>query len=187
MWCRGLPTGVLFSHQRDSEAIARIMVQHSLKSPFFLFVGLAHKRKRLDWLFSVLARLKAERGLCPPLVMVGDYGAYQGELEWLVVANDLGSQVRFLGRVDDDELANLYHGAVALVISSVDEGFCLPAVGGVGLRNGSHCPRYSDNERGSRGAGAVLRTRRCRFADEAIGRSLYGWFPAPRDVGPTSV
>lgn len=118
----------IFSRQRDSEAIARIMVQHSLKSPFFLFVGLAHKRKRLDWLFSVLARLKAERGLCPPLVMVGDYGACQGELEWLIVANDLGSQVRFLGRVDDAELAHLYHSAMALVISSVDEGFCLPAV-----------------------------------------------------------
>ena len=118
----------IFSRQRDSEATARVMVQHGLKAPFFLFVGLAHKRKRLDWLFSVLARLKAERGLCPPLVMVGDYGAYQSELEWLVVANDLGSQIRFLGRVDDAELANLYHGAVALVISSVDEGFCLPAV-----------------------------------------------------------
>ena len=60
--------------------------------------------------------------------MVGDYGAYQNELEWLVVANNLGSQVRFLGRVDDAELAKLYHGAVALMISSVDEGFCLPAV-----------------------------------------------------------
>lgn len=124
----GAADGRIFSRQRDSEAIARIMVQHSLKSPFFLFVGLAHKRKRLDWLFSVFARLKAEQKLCPPLVMVGDYEACQGELEWLVVANDLGSQVRFLGRVDDAELANLYHGAVALVISSVDEGFCLPAV-----------------------------------------------------------
>ena len=124
----GAADGRIFSRQRDSEATARVMVQHGLKSPFFLFVGLAHKRKRLDWLFSVFARLKAERGLCPPLVMVGDYGAYQSELDWLVVANDLGSQGRFLGRVDDDELVNLYHGAVALVISSVDEGFCLPAV-----------------------------------------------------------
>ena len=124
----GAADGRIFSRQRDSEAIARVMVQHSLKSPFFLFVGLAHKRKRLDWLFSVFARLKVERGLCPPLVMVGDYGAYRGELERLVVANDLGSQDRLLGRVDDAELANLYHGAVALVISSVDEGFCLPAV-----------------------------------------------------------
>ncbi len=124
----GAADGRIFSRQRDNEATARVMVQHGLKAPFFLFVGLAHKRKRLDWLFSVFARLKAERGLCPPLVMVGDYGAYQGELEWLVVANDLGSQIRFLGRVEDAELVNLYHGATALVISSVDEGFCLPAV-----------------------------------------------------------
>ena len=124
----GAADGHLFNGQRDNKAIARVLVQHGLKSPFFLFVGLAHKRKRLDWLFSVFARLKAERGLCPPLVMVGDYGAYQGELEWLVVANDLGSQVRFLGRINDAELVNLYHGAAALVISSVDEGFCLPAV-----------------------------------------------------------
>ncbi len=118
----------IFSGQRDGETIARVLVQHGLKSPFFLFVGLAHKRKRLDWLFSVLAELKAERGLCPPLVMVGDYGAYQSELERSVAANALGEQVRFLGRVDDDELAALYHSAAALVISSVDEGFCLPAV-----------------------------------------------------------
>ena len=124
----GAADGRIFNRQRDNEATARVLVQHGLKAPFFLFVGLAHKRKRLDWLFSVFARLKAERGLCPPLVMVGDYGSYQSELEWLVVANDLGSQVRFLGRIDDDELANLYHSAVALVVSSVDEGFCLPAV-----------------------------------------------------------
>ncbi len=124
----GAADGGIFRSQQDRDAIARVMAQHGLKSPFFLFVGLAHKRKRLDWLFAVLAQLKAELALCPPLVMVGDYGAYQGELERLVSAYALESQVRFLGRVDDDELVNLYHGATALVISSVDEGFCLPAV-----------------------------------------------------------
>ena len=118
----------IFSRQRNSGATSRIMVQHGLKLPFFLYVGLAHQHKRLDWLFSVLAQLKAERGLSPPLVMVGDYGGYQGALEQLVAANGLESQIQFLGRVDDDELSNLYYGATALVISSVDEGFCLPAV-----------------------------------------------------------
>ena len=118
----------IFSRQRNSEATSRIMVQYGLKLPFFLYVGLAHQHKRLDWLFSILAQLKAERGLCPPLVMVGDYGVYQGALEQLVAANALESQIRFLGRVDDNELVHLYYGAIALVISSVDEGFCLPAV-----------------------------------------------------------
>ena len=124
----GAVDGCLFNRYRNSESTSGVLAQYGLKLPFFLFVGLAHKHKRLDWLFAVFAQLKAEKGLCPPLVMVGDHRDYQGELERLVVANSLGTQVRFLGRINDIELVNLYHSATALVISSVDEGFCLPAV-----------------------------------------------------------
>lgn len=39
---------------------------------------------------------------------------------------DAGERVRFLGRVDDDELAALYRGALAFVFPSLYEGFGIP-------------------------------------------------------------
>lgn len=40
--------------------------------------------------------------------------------------DDAPARVRFLGRVDDDELASLYRGAVAFVFPSLYEGFGIP-------------------------------------------------------------
>jgi len=53
-----------------------------------------------------------------PLVLVGPTGRWAEELE----------KVRLTGEVSDDELAAIYTGAHALVVSSDDEGFGLTPV-----------------------------------------------------------
>lgn len=45
-----------------------------------------------------------------------------------VASLGIGDQVRYLGRVSDDELARLYRGALALVFVSLYEGFGLPII-----------------------------------------------------------
>lgn len=75
------------------------------------------------------ALLGKKGGPRPPLRLVGPDGA---ELdEWVRVrTRELGiaGEVRFLGRVSDGQLAQLYRRAALLVLPSLAEGFGLPAL-----------------------------------------------------------
>jgi glycosyltransferase involved in cell wall biosynthesis len=83
---------------------------------YVLTVGALEPRKAPDLLVRAYVRARAQ-GFQPLLVIVGE-----GRL-----ASQLGAPgVRLLGRVDDAELDALYAGALALVVSSLLEGYCLP-------------------------------------------------------------
>jgi len=86
--------------------------------PYFLAVGALEPRKAPDLLVRAFARARA-RGLAADLVLAG-----AGRL-----APTLGGDgVRLLGAVDDEALADLYAGAIALVAPSWLEGFGLAPV-----------------------------------------------------------
>lgn len=90
-----------------------------------LHVGQIEPRKNLGLLLEAL-RLDAE---LPALVLAG--AARPGAREALEArAAELGvaARVRFLGPVEDDELARLYAGAACVVLPSLLEGFGIPAV-----------------------------------------------------------
>lgn len=80
---------------------------------YLLFVGRLVPYKGLD----VLLRALAERPVAMPLYIAGD-GPLRKGLESL--AADLGVDVRFLGRVEDEELPALYRGARITVLPSVN-------------------------------------------------------------------
>jgi glycosyltransferase involved in cell wall biosynthesis len=85
-----------------------------LDSPYVLFVGTREPRKNLETLVSALTHLREAR---PDVV--------------LVVAGTDGPQqegVRWLGYVDDEQLAELYRGASVFAYPSQFEGFGLPIV-----------------------------------------------------------
>ncbi len=109
--------------------IAVTLQKFNLPPNYCLFVGLAHLRKRLPWLLENIAQHRANLPPNSGLVMVGGHydDLYQG-LHNLITSYSLHDFVTFTGRVSDEELACLYSGANALLISSVDEGFCLPAL-----------------------------------------------------------
>src|SRR5947209_10221356 len=100
-------------YRRSEREIGEARARHGLPPRYLLWVGgLQHPdpRKRVG------ALALTRRDL--PLVLVGPTSAWAHELPDVILT----------GQVSDDELAAIYSGAHALVVSSDDEGFGLPAV-----------------------------------------------------------
>ncbi len=95
-------------------------VRHGLLDPYLLWVGTMEPRKNLKRL------LRAWAAVAPnlpevTLALVGSPGrAFPASEPKAAV------QVRYLGRVSDDDLAALYSGALALIYIPLYEGFGLP-------------------------------------------------------------
>ena len=90
-------------------------------SPLVVGVGRLVPVKRFDRLIhAVVAARRSAPDL--ELVLVGT-GPDRADLESLVESLDAGSYVRFAGRVEDDELVELYQQAWAVASTSVREGW----------------------------------------------------------------
>ena len=85
-----------------------------LGSPYVLFVGTREPRKNLETLVSAMRHVRKTRSDVLLVVAGADGPEEQG--------------VRWLGYVDDEELAGLYRGASAFAYPSRFEGFGLPIV-----------------------------------------------------------
>ncbi|MBA3716973.1 MAG: glycosyltransferase family 4 protein [Actinobacteria bacterium] len=84
---------------------------------FVLSVGRLDRAKRVDLLLEAAA---ANDSLS---VVVAGEGPDRGRLEELAGARSLDGRVRFLGRVSEAELADLYAGCLAVFYAPVDEDF----------------------------------------------------------------
>ena len=89
---------------------------------FLLSVGTLEPRKNLDRLLDAHRLVWQELRI--PLLLVGGYGWSQRAIVRRVAES--GGAVRWLGRVDDALLAELYRRASVVVQYSVHEGFDLP-------------------------------------------------------------
>lgn len=106
-----------FFWPRPLDEQTRVRERHGLDRPFLLWVGLAGRHKRWDWLREVWSRHShGLHGL--QLVTVGGH-VREG-------VDDQAIGIRHLGRVDDADLAVLYSASVALVSASLKEGNNLP-------------------------------------------------------------
>ena len=95
--------------------------------PYVLLVGEYGPNKGYPEAFAMIAAL-AERGQPHQLKVAGRIAPWvRPQLETLVARSPRPDRVELLGYVPDDELATLYRGATALVVTSRAEGFCLPA------------------------------------------------------------
>jgi len=83
---------------------------------FVLSVGRLDRAKRVDLLIDAAAESSF------PVVIAGD-GPDRGRLEDLAGKRNLDGRVSFLGRVDEDELADLYARCLAVFYAPVDEDF----------------------------------------------------------------
>lgn len=94
-----------------------------------LFVGRLAGNKRVPLLIEALARLNDSS---VHAWIVGDFhDVYAAEAERCrALARQLGvtDRLHFLGQLDDDELSRAYRSADALVMPSLHEGFCVPAI-----------------------------------------------------------
>ena len=123
--------------------------------PYVLHVGTLDHRKNLPRLVEAFSQLDWE-GL---LVLAGDSPAYAGsngraELEKIIQQKGLQDRVLLIGRVTEEELANLYAHAHAYVFPSLNEGFGLPLV--EAMQQGIPCAAADNTAMPEVGGEAVL-------------------------------
>lgn len=92
---------------------------------YFLYVGNAYPHKNLERLLKAFNML-IDTNIS--LVLVGKDDYFYKRLKKKVEEMKLLDKVIFLKNVNDEELANLYKNAIALVVPSLMEGFGLPAL-----------------------------------------------------------
>jgi glycosyltransferase involved in cell wall biosynthesis len=94
--------------------------------PYILFVGTLEPRKNVPLLLEAFALLRSE--LDAQLLLVGSRGWLDEPITAAHVRSGVGDAARFLGALDEDDLAVLYSHAGVLALPSVYEGFGLPVL-----------------------------------------------------------
>ena len=136
-------------HPRPHREVQDFLDLGGLPRKYFLFVGSGDPRKNMDVIPQALKRARLQ----VPLMVAGWQG-WTNKGDW--------DNVIFLNYVDDNDLARLYSGALALVFPSSYEGFGLPLLEAMACG----CP--------------VVTTREASLPEVAGDCALY--MKGPRDV-----
>lgn len=101
---------------------------HKEHHPYVLFVGALKRGKNVPFALRVFKKfLVRSRKVYDFLLVGGDYWA-DPDVPKTVKALGLEDRVKIVGFVPDRELPAYYRGAEVLLVTSLWEGFCLPAV-----------------------------------------------------------
>jgi glycosyltransferase involved in cell wall biosynthesis len=109
-------------YPRSTEQLRQLRSKFTLPDEYLLFVGALEPRKNLPMVINAMQHCKSTINL----VLAGWEG--WGDKSWIRRMHQAGLRDRifFTGYVDDETLACLYSGALALVYPSLYEGFGLP-------------------------------------------------------------
>lgn len=115
-----------FHLQVNDESVQEVRAKHMLDdAPYFVYIGTLEPRKNLC---NAVAGFRLFRERCPDarikFAIGGSFGWGDPQPLKKEVARTPGA--RLLGRVDDEDLAPLYRGALAMIFVSHYEGFGLP-------------------------------------------------------------
>ncbi len=97
-----------------------------VEGDYILFVSTIEPRKNIPTLLRAFRNLLDEYRINVKLLFAGSKGWLYEEIFRLVEELKLTSNVRFLGRVDNSDLVELYNAARLFVYPSTYEGFGLP-------------------------------------------------------------
>jgi glycosyltransferase involved in cell wall biosynthesis len=113
----------------DVHTAARARAARSGPGTHLLYVGLDRPQKNLDRAVAGYSRSAfAARG--GTFVLVGIQSDRLTRVRRLALASDRGA-IDVRGRCSDDDLVELYAGAAALIVPSLEEGFGLPVIEGI--------------------------------------------------------
>lgn len=123
-----IPCGVGAQFQRMADPVYLAAVRHKfqLPQPFILSVGTLEPRKNHLGLIKAFAEIPHSRTDAVKLIIVGGKGWMYEETRQAVMTLHLEAQVRFLGRVSEQELIALYSMAELFAFPSFFEGFGMP-------------------------------------------------------------
>ncbi|HTP07574.1 MAG TPA: glycosyltransferase family 1 protein, partial [Anaerolineae bacterium] len=111
----------------DTVELDRVRQRYALQNPFVLYVGTIEPRKNLTRLVAAFAQARRQQPELE-LILVGQLGWKYASLLKAIEDLNLGSAVRRLGYVPDEDLPALYNLARALAFPSLYEGFGLPVI-----------------------------------------------------------
>jgi len=123
-----LAANPLYSQMPEEGRVEMSLRQFGLERGFLLSVGTLEPRKNLPMLLRIYARLRAERNVEVPLVLVGRKGWLYEDVFATIKELDLSPYVIHFDAVNDAQLHHLYHAAGVLITPSLYEGFGLPAL-----------------------------------------------------------
>lgn len=112
----------------QGDKLEKILSKFNLKKErYFLYVGTIQPRKNISRIIEGFANvLKQTKDQNLQLVLAGGKGWLSDEIYQLPQKLGIESSVKFLGRVDNNDLPALYSGALAFVFPSLYEGFGMP-------------------------------------------------------------
>jgi glycosyltransferase involved in cell wall biosynthesis len=107
-----------------------IRTRYANGNPYFLFVGLVHKRKNLENLFKAFDLFKITDTKNTKFVIVGSLKGFPGDIENTYLQMRHKEDVIFLGRKEINELIMITGAAEAMLYVSLYEGFGIPILEG---------------------------------------------------------
>lgn len=114
----------------DDQEKQNIRNKYTQGAPYFLFVGLIHKRKNLERLFIAFDRFKKGDQKSTKFVVVGSLSCFEGDIEKTYINMEYKEDVIFLGRKEIEELIMITGAAEAMLYVSLYEGFGIPILEG---------------------------------------------------------
>jgi glycosyltransferase involved in cell wall biosynthesis len=101
---------------------------YKTKNPYFLFIGALKPGKNIPGLLRAFAKFMQTDTKHHELLLVGGDYWLDTEIDTVIKEFSLESRVKKLGFIDDEDMPELYRGAVSFVSPSYYEGFCIPAI-----------------------------------------------------------
>ena len=118
-----------FQSAGDPTSLALVRQRYRLPERYLLFLGTLEPRKNVLTLLQAYAQLCAQQAaLDVKLVIAGGHGWGYKDVKATCEALRLTDRVVFTGFVDEDDMPDLYRGAMLFVYPSLYEGFGLPIV-----------------------------------------------------------
>lgn len=127
----GYPVDTTWFVPGRPEAPLRERLELPEESQLLLFVGRLAPNKRVSVLIEAIAQLRDSSPATHGVIIgysSGPYSAERDRCRERAARLGVADRVHFLGQVGESQLRDAYRDADALVIPSVHEGFCIPAV-----------------------------------------------------------
>ena len=109
------------------ETFTPVGPKHKEKNPYFLFVGALKRGKNIPFALRVFKKFLEKTKKQYNFVLVGGNYWEDPKIKETIKGLGITNRVKLAGFVSDEDLRSYYRGAEALLITSLWEGFCLPA------------------------------------------------------------